>query len=218
MTLQTVLSELPDGAACFDCYEPLTIETAAAMRSLGYVAAGRYLENLSLAEVSAILTSGLGLEPISTCAAPGWIVLGSPAGQLKGLGMAHRAKGLGLPAGLPLCIDWETPARDTDPTLAAQWIEAAASEIVAAGFVAALYWGACPILSGVAAARIPSVTLYYKSASDVPEVPYGYVLVQTALNRRVGPLTVDLDTAQADKHDPPRRMTALFAGSSQDVP
>lgn len=217
MTIQSTLRALDDGAKCFDLLEPLTAATAADMYSRGFVAVGRYLENLSLGEVSVILGAGLGLEPISMCAAPGWAVHGASAGQLKGVGMVARARSLGLPAGLPLCIDWETPATNTDPTVAAQWIEAAAAELVIGGYAAALYWGACPILSGVQAWAIPSVTLYYKSASVVPKIPCGYVLVQTALEQRVGSLTVDLDVAQADEHDPPRRMTALFAGSSQDV-
>ena len=114
--------------------------------------------------------------------------------------------------------DWETPSTAATLDDCEVWLEGAASTVVAGGYVAALYWGACPILSGVEAWAIPSVTLYYKSASTVPAVPCGYVLVQTAVEKRVGALTVDLDTAQADQHDPPRRMVALFAGDAPTDP
>ena len=207
----TTLRPLPDGAKCFDCYQPLTAATAADMRARGFVAAGRYIENLSLAEVAAILGSGLGLLAISECQKSGWMPVN---GGLKGAWMVNRSRALGLPFGLPLVIDWETPSTAATLDDCEVWLEGAASTVVAGGYVAALYWGACPILSGVEAWAIPSVTLYYKSASTVPAVPCGYVLVQTAVEQRVGALTVDLDTAQADQHDPPRRMVALFAGDA----
>jgi hypothetical protein len=99
----------------FDCDVHLTTSVLSAAKAAGYVAAGRYLKNLSMPEVSACAASGFGLWLIyETTGSSQFFQQGEEGGAYSGGVAMAQAKALGAPASsvIYVAVDYDAAAGD----------------------------------------------------------------------------------------------------------
>lgn len=107
----------------------------------------------------------------------------------------HR---LGYPTGGILYLDCEDAARVDASDLAA-WVEAWATVVTGAGFVAGMYVGAGWPMTPEELYALPHITSYWKSVSTVPTVATrGYAAYQVLGNVQVDGELVDVDILTPD--------------------
>jgi hypothetical protein len=208
---RSVVRALSPGMRGVDTLTPLTAENCRSLRQAGYQFVGRYLHNLTLAELAGILAAGLGFFGIRYAHMPGW----APSGDLgasDGATTVNKAKALGLPAGVGIVCDLEGCARTSTATDVEAYLSAWQAAVVAAGYVAILYVGFECVLSGAQLAALPGFTHYWRSCSIVPEPAVGFCMLQARPgNLQVLGLEVDVDFVEQDFHSPPRTPPALWA-------
>jgi hypothetical protein len=134
----------------FDCNQPLTPAGAKAFRDQGMEFAIRYLPrtpalipgNLTEAEIGIILGTGLALSAVQHVALPGW----EPTAELGteyGSYAAEYAKLIGLPAGMVLWLDLESPDNKASGEEIILYCQAWFNAVSAAGYIPGVYvgWG-----------------------------------------------------------------------------
>jgi hypothetical protein len=210
-----MIKQLPQGALGFDTNQTLTLETAKEFKAIGYSFAIRYIPFLQSAvgdittqEINDIVNAGLGLLLVQHCRPPGWIPSGTLGTQDANRAIAHL-NAVGMPKGVNVYLDLEgvrtgTPTGDT-LAFCNNWYDI----IESAGYVPGIYVGANCGLSGDALYHGLKFQHYWKSGSNVPDIPTrGYEMVQTA-GKSVCGISIDEDTVMVDKlYNSPR---ALFA-------
>jgi Domain of unknown function (DUF1906) len=136
------------GLLCFDVDQQLTDLEALEFVKAGYEACGRYIPrtpaliygNLSSAEISTLLAAGLGIFVAQHCPEPGW----SPSatlGQKYGSYAAQYAAEIGLPKGMHLWLDLETPAETATAQNCIDYENAWSTAVKAAGYLPGVYVG-----------------------------------------------------------------------------
>ncbi len=196
-----------------DTYSVISDEFADWLMENKYTAVGRYLDNLSLAEIARLHQRGIGVFGIRTARRNGWVPNGAE-GNSDGLSTVRFANDLGIEDGTTISCDFE----GCDPATTVVDATAYGSEwpaLVTSKWKAMLYVGAGQPLNGQQLYQLPGFTLYWRSCSRVTELPCGYALLQTRPgNVLVGPpggkTLVDIDQPETDFHSPARSVTAMF--------
>lgn len=156
----------------------------------------RYLGGLSPDELETIMRCGLALMPVTYSRRPGWVP-SQEMGEEDGVKAVEQLKRLSLPR----CTVWlDLEGCDGPPEWTAQWVNAWAQEIKAAGYEPGLYVGANP--GGLDSAGLwkLKVVRYWRSCSRVPEPDNrGFCMFQLKPhNQAYGPLTVDFNALCED--------------------
>jgi hypothetical protein len=196
-----------------DTYTVITDAFADWLAANKFTAVGRYLDNLSLAEIARLHQRNIGVFGIRTARRNGWLPTGV-MGKADGLETVQLANDLGFEDGTSISCDFEGCA----PTTAASDAIAYGSEwpaLVTSRWKAMFYEGAEQPLNGTQLYMLPGFTLYWRSCSIVPSLQCGYVLAQTRPgNVLIGPaggqVLVDIDQPETDLHFPARSVTAMF--------
>jgi hypothetical protein len=192
------------GLKGFDADTIITSELAAEFIKNGYQFCARYLSlgegqnpgDLSNGEAADILNSGLALIAVQHVNAYGWAPT-SALGTTHGSNAASNARSIGLPTGMNLWCDLEGVATGTDAEAVINYCTAWYNAVAAASYVPGLYVGPIAVLDGQQLYDLP-FQHYWKSASNVPEIPVrGYQLVQ-GLTITASGIEIDPDTTQTD--------------------
>lgn len=192
------------GLKGFDADTVITSETATQFKNAGYAFCARYLSlgngqnagDLSNAEATAILNSGLALIAVQHVNAYGWTP-DTQLGTTHGANAASNAQSIGLPQGMNLWCDLEGVATGTAAEDVINYCTAWYNAVHAAGYIPGLYVGPLAVLNGQQLYDLP-FQHYWKSASNVPDVPVrGYQLLQ-GLTATVLGIDIDPDTTQND--------------------
>jgi hypothetical protein len=190
----------------FDSDTVVTAAVAQQFFAQGYQFCIRYLTllgpqaagDLSAAEATDVLNSGLALMPVQHVRLPGW----SPSqgrGQQDGAQAAANAGSIGFPPGVNVWCDLEGVAAGTPAQDAIDHCNAWFAAVSAAGYVPGLYVGADAILDGQQLYDL-AFQHYWKSQSTVPDVPVrGYQLVQEFPAIAANGIGIDVDIAQNDE-------------------
>jgi hypothetical protein len=144
MTVKTAIS----GSKGFDCNSQLSGAQAAAFKAAGMDFCIRYLPrtpalihgNLSALELEILLAAGLSVGAVQHCRLPNWSPsagLGAQYGQYAG----SYAASIGLPEGMNLWLDLETPAIGATGQDCIDYAQAWFNSVKIAGYVPGLYIG-----------------------------------------------------------------------------
>jgi hypothetical protein len=186
------------GARGVDCVTILTPASAARLKADGHDFAVRYLGSVSTTERDAILGAGLALLFVGYSRKPGWSPSANLGAQDGATAVAH-AKALGLPTGLSLFCDLETPNPTSASADIIAYVNAWSTVVQGAGYIAGLYVGfGCGLTSQELYDL--KVTGYWHSCSYVPDVAVrGYQMIQdTKANQIVDGVQVDTDVIKTD--------------------
>lgn len=190
----------------FDADTVITGELAGEFVSEGYQFCARYLSlgngqqpgDLSTDEAAAILGNGLALVAVQHVNAYGWKP-SAALGFTHGGNAAANAKSIGLASGMNIWCDLEGVATgiSADDVIAycVSWYDG----VIASNFnyIPGLYVGPLAVLDGQQLYDLP-FQHYWKSASNVPEIPTrGFQMVQ-GLTITVCGISIDPDTTQTD--------------------
>lgn len=183
-----VARPIPAGTKIADTYSVLTLANYQALKLQGIECVGRYLENLTSAEVDAAHAAGVKIFAIMT------------ADHFDGAWAVMKARQIGLPAGTMISMDLES---DHDPASEVfAEIDACAKTINANGFLSCLYVGCDQPLTAAQVYALPNVARYWRSASfGLPVPACGWCMFQChgAANVTVGGVLVDLGFAEPDE-------------------
>ena len=185
------------GSFGIDCATVLTAESAAGLKGTPIDFVARYLGQLTPPELAIILEAGLGVELVTFSHAPGWepsAALGNDEGHVD----VARLAELGIPTGMVVWIDLEGSGGDAAATAA--WVNARATVLVEAGYVAGLYVGAGCVLDGAELYALPHVTRYWRAFNEgIPEPACGFCQFQLfPPDQTLAGVLVDLDFTQED--------------------
>ncbi len=190
----------------FDTDTVINAQQAAAFITAGYSFCIRYLSlsngqntnDLSFNEASVILNAGLALSAVQHVLNPGWVPSTS-LGTTYGTNAAANAASIGLPQGMNLWCDLEGVATGTSAQQVIDYCNSWYNSVAAAGYVPGIYVGANCILTGSQLYEDLSFQHYWKSLSNVPEIPNrGYQMIQT-LGSPVSGVSIDNDATQNDQ-------------------
>lgn len=197
----------PSGAKGFDCDSVVSLSTAQAFVSQGYVFCVRYLSlgtsqgsgDLSPAEANNILQAGLALMAVQHVANEGWVPSAS-LGTTNGSNAANNAKSVGFPPGVNIWLDLEGVATGTSAQTVIDYCNSWYAPVAAAGYVPGIYVGANCILSGSQLYNDLKFQHYWQSLSNVPSIPTrGYQMVQSLVSQPVNGIGIDQDVTQTDQ-------------------
>ena len=96
--------------------------------------------NLGVLEMNDILESGLSLGVVQHCPEPGWEP-SAELGELYGQYAGTYAKQIGLPQGMNIFLDLETPALNASPQSVIEYANSWYDAIAAAGYSPGVYLG-----------------------------------------------------------------------------
>jgi hypothetical protein len=185
-----------------------TIITAAAAQQFyaaGYKFCLRYLslvgqespQDLSTAEATDVLTSGLALMPVQHSRKAGWLP-SQGLGQQYGQDAATNAQSVGFPIGVNVWCDLEGVSGQAAQQDVIDYCEAWYAAVDAAGYIPGLYVGAGALLTSVQLSNL-SFLHYWRSLSRVPETPArDYQLIQFFPSIAAYGIDIDLDVTQND--------------------
>jgi len=204
MSLSGTVQSAAPGLRGFDANTIITAGVAQQFFSQGFSFCLRYIsrgseasKDLSAAEASAILSSGLALMPVQHVAAAGWTPSGS-LGRQNGTHAAANATLVGFPPGVNVWCDLEGVNSATPAQAVIEYCQAWFDAVSAEGFVPGLYVGADAILTGQQLFDL-RFQHYWKSLSKVPDIPIrGYQLVQHFASAPVNGISIDLNITQND--------------------
>jgi len=147
-----------------------------------------YIDHVTPAELAAQMAARIAFAPVTY------------ALQLDPLHIVLRLAQLGIPAGVTMWLDVERVSQALSPADTIAKINAAAAALQHAGFLAGLYVGAGTPLGELALYESLSVTRYWHSLSDVPNVAQrGYCMRQIRPNDvLVKTIDVDVDIVEPD--------------------
>ena len=186
------LASVPDGTLGCDTYEPLTPQGCIDIIARGCKFVVRYLDNLTAAELTMILSHGLVVFFVHSCREEGWIPTETD-GTDDGLRDVRLLRALGIPAGVHITFDLEE-AGGTAADVALH-VNAHGRVVKSGGFLPALYFGAGCLVNAQECYALISV-LYWRSCSEVaPSEPQcGVAMVQAFKpNQIVGTSRTEVD-------------------------
>lgn len=185
----------------FDCLAPVTRAMILDVRSYGFQWVGRYLEVLTVAERDLIFGAGLAIAPLTEATVKE--VLTRTTGTARGVQTRDRASSLGMPAGVSIAIDFESPMAGGD---VAAHVDAMAVEIRGGSYGAALYIGSPqPLTSAALFSLLPAP--YWRgagrivdAAGELAEPECGWAAIQLSPLERaeLAGVKVDVDVTQTD--------------------
>lgn len=169
-----VVRHAPLFAKIVDTLSPVSTFAAAALKSIGIEAVGRYLENLSDSERDALFQAGLGILPLSKAPAS---PLSADFGRAHADFLLQRATALEVPLGVHVMVDFEAQSGTHSEVLA--YDESLTRELARLGYIPLAYVGQPQPLSAVELFQLPDVHLYWRGGSaDIPEPNCGFALWQ----------------------------------------
>lgn len=207
------VQEIPAGKRGFDINQPITKLTAPLWKAHGYTYVDRYIwrlvahdNDLSPAEVEAILSGGLGLMVSQHYEGDGWIP-SAQKGATYGGNAVKACRSLALPMGLTVSLDLEgidinVPAAIVD-AYARAWYEA----VTDGGYLAQLYFGWHCILTGPQLHALPFTryrSAYNANGEQYPKPRGACVKQRSAIledipaGAGVKPFEIDLDLVTGD--------------------
>jgi hypothetical protein len=199
--MQIISAPTPNLILGFDCYAPVSSETAAAAVRGGYVFAVRYVDNLSAQEITTVLDAGLALmlvkqAPAKISASNSNLDYTPTAGTSDGHATVALAQGLEIPAGMCIFVDAESI--HTSKSDATGYLKNWYSAVAQAGYVPGIYVGTT-MFSATELYKDFGFQHYWQAGiSNMPFVDSrGYQLYQQG-QAKINEHTVDIDYAQAD--------------------
>jgi murein DD-endopeptidase MepM/ murein hydrolase activator NlpD len=171
----------------FDCDSVLSDSQIAGLKSAGFTFCLRYISlgqteaagDLTNREAERILSGGLGLMPVQHVMRAGWTPSAQLGAQYGRNAAQHAATEIGIPTGIVVWVDLEGIAAGTPASAVIDYCNAWINEVESAGYISGVYVGANAILSGDELYYNIKTTHYWKSGSNVPEIPLrGYQMVQ----------------------------------------
>jgi murein DD-endopeptidase MepM/ murein hydrolase activator NlpD len=177
----------PAGLHGFDCDSVLSSSKIAALKAAGFTYCLRYISlgqtegvgDLTNAEAERILSGGLGLMPVQHVLRAGWTPSAQLGAQIGRNAAQHAANDVGIPDGIVVWADLEGIATGTPASAVIDYCNAWINEVESAGYISGVYVGANAILSGDELYYNIKTTHYWKSGSQVPNIPLrGYQMVQ----------------------------------------
>lgn len=196
----------PPGSLGGDTSGSVNIAQCEALRARGWTFLIRALAvpngsvhpaKLTAAEVLAIRSSGLALGLYQTFQTAS---LSPSEGTLDGESAVAQARALGVPPGVTIYGDSEGQGSTSASQDIAYW-NAWAAEVRAGGYVAGMYVGPGPRMTGVEIGELPDVHAYWMAgAADMPyPYPRGYGMFQlNPPNQIIAGQAFDLDVTQVD--------------------
>jgi hypothetical protein len=173
----------PVGTKGFDTAAKLTSQNCTDLRAAGFEFAVRYLSlgapnagDLTGGEIASIHNAGLGLMVVQHVLYPGWHPDAHLGAQL-GTAAYNHAQMLGLPPGMILWCDLETPSPTATPDDVAQYENAWSTAVRSHGFDPGGYVGAGLPLSAAQLQNL-SVRRYWESDSLVLQPSRGWQMCQ----------------------------------------
>lgn len=178
----------------FDILGPVSGAMIQDAKLAGYRWIGRYLHNLTPAEVSLIFAQKMGIAPLTF--APTTVVLNASTGVTYGTQAVHQARNLSVPPTVDITADYESPMAGSDggAHLASFW-----QQLVGNGYGDCLYVGGPEDLNSAQLMALP-FTGYWKGGGWVPEPSCGWKNIQLEPLEGVtfGGVKCDSDIAKAD--------------------
>jgi hypothetical protein len=178
----------------FDCYEPVSNQTARIAKADGFTWVGRYLENLTVAERDSIFGAGLGIALLTQATTD--VALSAATGAQQGRAEVLRALKLAVPPSVHITGDNEAAFPGSDVPAHS---DAFVSAVRAGGYDGAMYVGAPQTLD---AAQLYACLAdrYWRAGSLVPEPACGWCIIQLSpLDRTMfGGQRVDVDVTCLD--------------------
>jgi hypothetical protein len=163
----------------------------------------RYLGSITPGELAIILGVGLAFIPVTFGIKHGTALTGA-FGKTYGERTVSQMHALGLPKGATVALDLEDATGSVPDVIA--FVEAWASEVVAAEYIGMIYVGAGALLSSVELYALKGITRYWQSLSkeldargQLAEPGCGWCMIQLYLTDQVvAGLNTDLDVIQKD--------------------
>lgn len=205
MTLPGTVQPADDGLRGFDADTIVKASDAAEFVSQGFRFCLRYISHdplqgpsdLSALEAVALLNAGLALMPVQHVRQQPWGPT-KDLGGMDGVCAAYHSFVIGFPAGVNLWCDLEGIGAGVPDQQVIGYCNAWFDAVAAAGYVPGIYVGADCILNGQALRFRLKFAHYWKSLSDVPDIPgRGYQMIQSA-GQPVADVDTDLDRTQTD--------------------
>lgn len=203
----TMIRNATAAAMGFDANTKITAARAKALKDAGFEFAIRYLTrgtkppqgDLDAEETRTILESGLALMAVQHVAKEGWAPT-EKLGQSYGRNAASHAREAELPEGISVFLDLEGVDKSAAPEDVIQYCNAWHDEVEAAGYFPGLYVGANCGLDGDDLFYRLKIKCYWKSGSNVPEIPVrGYCMFQTIKHGdKVGGVEIDRNVVRPD--------------------
>lgn len=180
-----------------DTLSPISSFEAAALKSIGVAAVGRYLENLSPTERDVLFQAGLAILPLSKAPAS---PLNAAFGASHADFLLQKAIALEVPLGVHVMVDFESQnGNHVDITA---YDEALTATIAKPGYIPFAYIGQPEPLSASELFLLPDVHLYWRGgSSSIPEPDCGFAMWQIPpLDQTlVARLRVDMSITGADR-------------------
>jgi len=198
-----VLKTIQPGWVGFDTDTKLTADICNALRSYGYRFAVRYLSigpdcapgDLDHDEMVTITQAGLALMAVQHVRFPGWQPV-KALGMSDGANAVAHALNAGLIAGASIWNDLEG-VQQPYPNII-DYLEAWYDQVRRPAYLPGQYVGADCGLTGEQLWDL-SVTRYWKSASDVPNIPNrGYCMIQSTVPYPVAGISIDWNDVRQD--------------------
>lgn len=205
MTLAGEIQGATPSVLGFDSDTTITAALAQQFYARGYKFSLRYLslggqespQDLSTAEATDILNSGLALMPVQHVRKSGWLP-SQTLGQQYGQDAAANAENVGFPTGVNVWCDLEGAGSQAVAQDVIDYCAAWFAAVDAAGYVPGLYVGSAAVLTGPELYSLP-FQHYWRSQSRVPDVPTrGYALVQLFPSVTANGIGIDIDFTQND--------------------
>ncbi|MGT2503562.1 DUF1906 domain-containing protein [Bradyrhizobium guangxiense] len=190
-----------------DANTKLTATTAKALKDAGFKFAIRYLsrkakppaKDLTADELDIILDAGLAVMAVQHVAPSGWTPSDTLGVECGGNAAAH-ARAVGLPEKSSVWLDLEGIAEGTPASAVIAYCNAWFKEVESAGYTTGVYVGANCILSADQLYLNLKTKHYWKSGSNVPDIPHrGYCMVQHIIpDDKIGGVAIDRNVTLVD--------------------
>jgi hypothetical protein len=205
MPLPGLVQPAADGLLGFDTNTVLTAAKASEFFANGFRFCIRYVSrvaqqgsnDLSTSEALNLLNANLALMVVQHVRQQGWVPTAELGGS-DGVHAAHHALVIGFPPGVNVWCDLEGVQQGTTADQVVDYCNAWFDAVNAVGYVPGLYVGANAILDGPALRSRLKFAHYWKSLSNVPDIPgRGYQMIQSHEHTVAG-VNIDEDRTKDD--------------------
>lgn len=188
----------------FDVNQILNATQAKSFADAGYTACIRYIPrnaallagNLTGEEIDILLEQNLSVGVVQHCAIPGWLP-SAGLGNLYGSFAAQYAIEIGLPKGMQLWLDLETPSATATTEACIAYANAWFSAVQGGGYLPAVYVGYGLPLSPAQLHDDLSCKAYWRAYNGPDVAGRGYCIVQHTAKVLNG-VSFDPNTVAAD--------------------
>ena len=215
----------PDGAHSFDCNVKLGQKAIKKLKEAGFVFAIRYIgrkanpasNDLDADEAEKILDGGLDLMAVQHVEREPWEPSETKARPTARMPLRTRRRSASRPAST--YADLTSPARSV-PTPSSKYCNAWFKAVSDAGYVPGIYVGANAGLTGDQLYWQLRTKHYWKSGSDVPDIPQrGYCMVQRIkAGDQIGRVSNSRDLTVTDKFGNTPTWLSRSTETEGDVP